>query len=141
MAGRHERHPAVEKRGTNFSPKGYVPTDAPERRSSMYISGLIFLVYGVSRRRQGISSLMEFSVSLEIDPGIADTVATITCPLSSAPDGVCPTSLSLRLDDGANTCGLEVVNGVIAARSPRSSGSCGTVQLGWWYFRDFRFTN
>ena len=33
---------------------------------------------------------------------------------------VCLTSLSLRLDD-ANTCGLEVVNGVMAARSLLSS--------------------
>jgi len=35
--------------------------------------------------------------------------------------------MSLRLD-GANTCGLEVVNGVMAAR-----GSRGAVELGWWY--------
>jgi len=66
------------------------------------------------------------------DPGVAETIAMITCPLSSAPDGSCVTNMSLRLD-GANTCGLEVVNGVMAARSPRSSGSRGAVQLGWWY--------
>jgi len=45
---------------------------------------------------------------------------------------VCLASLSLRLD-GAYTCGLEVVSGVMAARSRRSSGSRGTLQLGWWY--------
>jgi len=55
-------------------------------------------------------------------------IATVTRPLSSAPDG----GLSLRLD-GANTCGLEVVNGVTATKSPRSSGSRGAVELGRWY--------
>ena len=30
---------------------------------------------------------MGSSVSLESDPGIADTIAMITCPLSSASDG------------------------------------------------------
>ena len=40
---------------------------------------------GVSRRRQRISSSMEFSMSIETDPGVADTIATITCPLPTVP--------------------------------------------------------
>jgi len=36
--------------------------------------------------------------------------------------------------DGTNTGGLQVVNGVVATRSRRSSGSRGVVELGWWYF-------
>ena len=42
--------------------------------------------YGVSRRRQRISSTTGFCMSIETYAGIADT---ITCPLSSAPDGGC----------------------------------------------------
>ena len=66
-------------------------------------------------------------MSTETDPGVADK-----CLLSSAADGSCLSSLSLGLD-GANTCGLEVVNGIIATRSPRSSGSRGTTERHWWY--------
>ena len=62
-----------------------------------------------------------------------DTIAAITCPLSSAPDGGCLScELVASRDDGANTRGLEVVSGVVETRSPRSSGSRGTVELGWW---------
>jgi len=75
---------------------------------------------------------MKFSMSIQTDPGIADKIATITCPLSSAPDGGCLVSLSLRLGS-ANTCGLKVIHGITAMRSPRYSGSRGTVELSWWY--------
>jgi len=76
---------------------------------------------------------MKFSISIDTDPGITDTIGTINahCPVLRTV-AVYLTSLSLCLD-GANTCGLKVINGVMAARSPRSSGSHGAVELGWWY--------
>jgi len=64
--------------------------------------------HGVSRRRQRISPWTEFSVSVETDPGLSDTVTMITCPLYSAPDGDSLMSLLLCLD-GTNMCGLKVV--------------------------------
>jgi len=48
-----------------------------------------YYIHGVSHCRQRISSSMKFSISIDTDPGITDTIGTIRCPLSSAPDGGC----------------------------------------------------
>ena len=68
-------------------------------------------------------------MSVETNLGVTDT---ITCPLSNVLYDSCLVSLSLGLD-GTNMCGLDVINGIMATRLPRSSGSHGTIELRWQY--------
>jgi len=70
----------------------HAQTDLQEHSIDIYNCLAFYMQYyihGVSHCRQRISSSMKFSISIDTDPGITDTIGTITCPLSSAPDGGC----------------------------------------------------
>jgi len=67
-------------------------------------------------------------MSIQSNPGFRDTTATVTCPLSCHPNCSSFSSLPLRLYS-TNTRGLEIVDGILATRSPWCSGKWSTVKF------------